>query len=112
MADINFTPVSSATAAEDHRFILIFWFCVGTATAGVFLLAALIFVPIPKENQQMANVALGFITGTLITGVLQYLTGGNPTAKKNTEPTVAQTGDNPVMNVQAKTEQPINKTEP
>lgn len=92
---------------EDRKFILIFWFCVGSTLGGLLLLAAIIFMPIPKENQQTANVALGFLTGTLITGAIGYLLGGNPTQKK-AEPTVQQTGDNPQTIVQPKVENPTN----
>jgi hypothetical protein len=95
---------------EDRKFILIFWFCVGSTFCGLLLLAAIIFCPIPKENQQTANVALGFLTGTLITGAIGYLLGGNPTSKKP-EPTVQQTGDSPTTIIQPKTEQPENKIE-
>lgn len=86
------------TDIEEKKFVYTFWFCVGMATGGLLLLTGLIFGAIPKENQQMANVALGFITGTLVTGVMQYLIGGNPVTKKP-EPTVQQTGAQPTVTV-------------
>lgn len=95
---------------EDKKFTLIFWFCVGITACGLLLLAAIIFLPIPKENQQTANVALGFLTGTMITGAIGYLLGGNPSAKKP-DTSVTQTGDSPTTIVQPKPEQPINTTE-
>jgi hypothetical protein len=77
---------------EDLKFKMIFWFCVATTSAGLLFLAALIFVDIPKGNQQMADVALGFITGTLITASIQYLLGGTPTKKPDSPAIVG--GDN------------------
>lgn len=94
---------------EDKKFVMIFWFCVGSTGLGMFLLAAIIFLPIPKENQQTANVALGFLTGTLISGAIGYLLGGNPSAKKP-DSSVQQTGDSPVVNIIPKAEQPENLT--
>lgn len=94
---------------EDKKFTMIFWFCVGSTFAGLILLAAIIFVPIPKDNQQTANVALGFLTGTLITGAIGYLLGGNPSTRK-ADSAVTQTGDSPTTIIQPKPEQPINTT--
>lgn len=96
---------------EDRKFILIFWFCVGSTLAGLGLLTAIIFVPIPQQNQQTANVALGFLTGTLITGAIGYLLGGNPSAKKG-ESSVTQTGDSPTTVIQPAMQQPVNITPP
>lgn len=81
---------------EDRKFIMIFWFCVGMAATGLVFLAALIFIPYPLQHEQMANVALGFITGTFITAAIQYLTGGTPTVKK---PETPITGDQPIVNI-------------
>lgn len=92
---------------DDKKFTLIFWFCVGITTCGLILLAAIIFLPIPKENQQTANVALGFLTGTMITGAIGYLLGGNPSAKKP-ESQIPVSGDNTTINVAQKPEQPEN----
>lgn len=92
---------------DNKKFVLIFWFCVGITTCGLVLLAAIIFLPVPQDNQQTANVALGFLTGTMITGAIGYLLGGNPSAKK-TDPTVQQTGDSPTTIIQPKPEQPEN----
>lgn len=83
---------------EDRKFILIFWFCVFSTLAGLLLLTAIIFAPIPQQNQQTANVALGFLTGTLITGAIGYLLGGNPSTKKP-DTQVTQTGDQPKITV-------------
>lgn len=83
---------------EERKFLLIFWFCVGITITGLLLLTCIIFLPIPKENQQTANVALGFLTGTLITGAISYLLGGNPSAKK-ADSTVVQSGPDAITNV-------------
>jgi len=83
---------------------MIFWFCAGMAATGLLFLAGLIFLPYPKEHEQAANVALGFITGTFITAAIQYLTGGTPTIKKtdNNTSTVLNTGDSPTPTVTPK----------
>lgn len=94
---------------EDRKFVMIFWFCVGSTLAGLLLLAAIIFCSIPKENQQTANVALGFLTGTLITGAIGYLLGGNPSAKKPDAPQVPVTGSNPTVNVSQTDAPPISQ---
>ncbi len=83
---------------DDRKFILIYWFCVFSTLSGLLLLTAIIFVPIPQSNQQTANVALGFLTGTLITGAIGYLLGGNPSTKKP-DAQITQTGDAPTANV-------------
>lgn len=81
---------------EHRKFILIFWFCVGMSATGLVFLGALIFVPYPIQHEQAANVTLGFITGTLITAAIQYLTGGSPTIKK---PETPISGDKPTINI-------------
>ena len=74
---------------KDH-FDKVFWFCVGIEAAGFLMLAALIWIPVPKENQSIANIAIGFITATVIAIPLQYLLGGNPNQqKKSAEPGTA-----------------------
>lgn len=60
-----------------------FWFCCFAFAAGLLFLAALIWLPVPKANESMANIAIGFITGTVIFIPISYLLGGNiPQAKK------------------------------
>ena len=83
---------------DDKRFYYILAFAVVAFASGIALLAGIIFGTIPKENQQMANVALGFIMNTLISTVLLYFFGGNP-AKKPETPTVQNTGDNPTTTI-------------
>lgn len=92
MADIK---QSTVMTNDDKRFYFILAFAVLAFVSGIILLAGIIFGTIPKENQQMANVALGFIMNTLIATVLLYFFGGNPA--KKTE--VTNTGDSPVTNV-------------
>lgn len=71
-----------------EQFHYIFWLCCYVVTIGFCLLAALIWVPVPKENQSMANLAMGFITATIIGVPLAYIFGGSPSpsAKKPTLP--------------------------
>lgn len=70
---------------KDHynlNYILCF-FCIA---CGVALIAGLCWLPVPKENQNTAALAMGFITGTLVGIPLAYIFGGNPTPKKPNEP--------------------------
>lgn len=69
MADLN-----------NPHFRELFWFCVFTEFLGILFMAALVWLPVPKENQSMANIALGFDTATLLAVPLGYLLGGNPTS--------------------------------
>lgn len=71
---------------KEPHFEKIFWFCVATEIAGIMFLAALIWIPVPSENQSMANIAIGFITATVIGIPLSYLLGGNLPQQKKSEP--------------------------
>jgi hypothetical protein len=72
---------------QNSHFDKLYWFCVGIVTYGMIFLTALVWMPIPKENIRFADVILGFITGSLVTGAIGFLLGGTaPTAKKPTEP--------------------------
>lgn len=73
---------------KDH-FEKLYWFCVGIVTYGMIFLTCLVWVPIPKDNIRFADVILGFITGSLITGAIAYLLGGSATVKK---PNVTEPG--------------------
>ena len=64
------------------NFNKIYWLCVYVVTWGFLLLAALIWVPVPQENHSMANLAMGFITATIIGVPLAYIFGGNPSNAK------------------------------
>ena len=80
---------------DDFKYKMVFWFAVGSFVSGITLLACIIFCTIPKENVQIANVALGFVMNTLLSTVLLYFFGGNPGSKKPDQPTITQTGDSP-----------------
>lgn len=71
---------------KDH-FDKIYWFIVG-ATLFVFAYTtAITFIPIPKENVRFADVAQGFLLGSVLGAGLAYLVGGTPVAgKKPTGP--------------------------
>lgn len=56
-------------------------------------MAALIWIPVPKENQPMANIGMGFDTATLLAVPLGYLLGGNPTIPKKPAPDDVQQMD-------------------
>lgn len=71
---------------ETSHFDKIYWFCCTAFILGLIFLAALIWLPVPQENQSMANIAIGFLTGTVIVVPLSYLIGGNvPQQKKPAE---------------------------
>lgn len=63
---------------ERERFHYNFWFCVGLVVIGIIAILAIIFCTIPKQNEQLANVAFGFFSGSLVTAAVQFLLGGNP----------------------------------
>lgn len=73
---------------DNPHFSKIFWFCVFTEFAGLIFLAALIWIPVPQENQSMANIAIGFDTATVIGIPLSFLLGGNflPGKKQSNQP--------------------------
>jgi len=68
---------------ERDRFDKLYWFCVGVTGFGLVFLACLVWVPIPENNQRFADVILGFVTGTLISGAIAFLTGGNVNHNKD-----------------------------
>src|SRR5437764_13807160 len=69
---------------DNSHFDKIFWFCCIAFFLGLVFLSALIWLPVPHENQSMANIAIGFLTGTVIVVPLSFLLGGNiPQQKKS-----------------------------
>lgn len=74
---------------EDHKEIIKLYFAAGTCLLGVVLLALLVWLPVPKENQPMANLAMGAVITSIIGVPIAFVLGGNPT-KKTTD-----TGDKP-----------------
>lgn len=76
---------------DGTHFDKIFWFCCIAFFLGLVFLCALIWIPVPHENQSMANIAIGFLTGTVILVPLSYLLGGNMPTQKKTEPAAGTT---------------------
>lgn len=86
------------TTTEDLKFQRIYRFVI-LVTCLVFLYIFLIsFLPIDKENKDNIKTVLIFLLGYLSANG-QYLTGGNPSTTKKTEPTVLNTGDAPQTTV-------------
>jgi len=90
------------TQQSKDNFDKLYWFCVGIVSYGMIFLTCLVWVPIPKDNIRFADVILGFITGSLITGAIAYLLGGSAPTKK---PTAGPVGINNVdLTLSASTE--------
>lgn len=69
----------------ENQFNKLFWLCVGLISTGFLFLVALVWIPIPEANIRFADVTQGFVTGSMVTGAIGYLLGGNPNnAKKQT----------------------------
>ncbi len=81
---------------NETHFEKLYWFCVGIVAYGMIFLTCLVWVRIPKENIRFADVILGFITGSLVTGAIGFLLGGTAPTKK---PDTLVSGDNPQVNV-------------
>ncbi len=80
---------------NNPHFRELFWFAVSIEFLGLLFLAALIWAPVPKENQTMATATFGFLTATVIAVPLSYLLGGNPAQAKAKDMKVE--GDNNVV---------------
>lgn len=80
---------------EDKHFNKIFAFACVCAALGILYLFAITFIPLPKSSERFADNCQGFFQGSIIASAIAYLLGGNPTTKKS-QPTIVQTGDNPV----------------
>lgn len=61
----------------------VFWFIVGITTFGLGYIAAITYIPIPKENIRFADTCLGFLLGTALTAGISYLLVGTPDRKKD-----------------------------
>lgn len=84
---------------DNQHFNKLFLFCCIFAGTGIVFLMALCFLSVPKEGVRFADNVQGFIEGSVVTACLQFLLGGNMPIKKSSEPTVVQTGSDPVTNV-------------
>ncbi len=85
---------------DETHFNKLFWFCVGVTGYGMAFLTALVYLPIPKDNIRFADVILGFITGSLISGAIAFLLGGSAPVKKSSTSSgdQIQDGDNVTIN--------------
>jgi hypothetical protein len=73
---------------EDNHFSYIFWFIAVLVFIVIAVDVAVMFIPIPSGGQKYADILIGGLnTGALMSGI-QYLLGGNPFAKKQTDTTV------------------------
>jgi hypothetical protein len=79
---------------QNDHFNKIFWL-LAAALGSAFLYTFLItFIEIPKENVRFADTALGFLLGTVVSGVLAYYVGGSPAQlKKPEQPAGTTTAD-------------------
>jgi zinc transporter ZupT len=67
-------------ATFDRRFLA--FFALYVTTLGILYVFAVTFLVVPKDSQQYASTALGFILGTLLAAPLAYFYG----ASKQREP--------------------------
>lgn len=59
----------------DRRFLA--YFALYVTTLGIAYVFCVTFVPIPKDSQQYASTALGFILGTLLAAPLAFFYGAS-----------------------------------
>lgn len=59
----------------DRRFLA--GFAVYVTTLGILYVFAVTFITVPKDSQQYASTALGFILGTLLAAPLAYFYGAS-----------------------------------
>lgn len=62
------------------------WFSIGVFVCSFAGMMALLFLPIPDANREMASNAQGFLQGSLIMSAISFLLGGNPKQAKPGEP--------------------------
>lgn len=84
---------------DESHFKMLFYFCVGMASAGILFLICLCYLPVPQGNTGLAENVEGFIEGSVVTAAISFLLGGNLPTKKANNPTVLQTGDAPQTTV-------------
>lgn len=89
--------MADKTTQDDIKFQQIYRFVVLVTVLVFTYLFVISFIPIGPDNRDNIKTILIFLLGYLSANG-QYLTGGNPSAKK-TDATVLQTGDSPVNNV-------------
>lgn len=91
MADTLLSPFEDEKFNKIYRFVLLI-------TLVIFAyLFCISFFPVPQDAKDNVKTILIFLLGYLSANG-NYLTGGNPSAKKP-DPQVPVTGDNPTVNV-------------
>jgi hypothetical protein len=71
----------------DRRFLA--YFAIAITIIGMAFVFAVVFVVVPKENQQNASMALGFVLGTLLAAPIGFFYGASkaqPPAPPTTAP--------------------------
>jgi ABC-type nitrate/sulfonate/bicarbonate transport system permease component len=66
-------------ARFDPRFIAAF--AVGLSLAGLAYMAAITFLPIPKDNIRFADTILGFIIGTVVAAPIGFFFGSSSSSR-------------------------------
>lgn len=69
--------------SKDKHETMVFWFVVGLTVFGLCYIAAITYIPIPKDNIRFADTCLGFMLGTALMAGISYLLGGSPDKKKD-----------------------------
>lgn len=88
---------------KEEHFTKIFRFVILAFLMIMVYIFGVTFLPIPKDNAQYAHSALGFLLGVL-SSVVVYLVGGNPSTNKKTDIATGTTGTTIINN-----SEPINK---
>jgi uncharacterized RDD family membrane protein YckC len=73
------------------------YFAVGLCIAAMAYVAAITFLPLPKENARFADTVLGFILGTVLATPIAFFFGSSKSsqAKDATIQTMLPTKDTP-----------------
>lgn len=92
---------------EDKHFDKVFWFISSLVLLVLLFDTAVIFVPVPAGGQKYADILVGSLNTGALMACINYLLGGNPTAKKPDTITGKIQG---TINPTKKDENPISDT--
>lgn len=71
---------------DDHKkFLYLFWFCVAVFALSFIAMMAILYVPFPDKNREMASNMQGFLQGSLIMSAVGFLLSGNIISAKKAD---------------------------
>lgn len=88
--------MATEVTQDERHFNKVFWFVVGYSLVLTGLMTAIVFVRVPKENTQMANMTLSYVFG-LISGVTGVIVITNSDKKKDSSVTPVNTSQSTVQ---------------